>query len=294
MKTGSIVGLSVGGIFALGLVFTLGGSFYTIDQGEEGVILRNGAYVETVGPGFHTKTPFIDTVFEHSLRQQTVSWEDMESYSNDQQPAHIKLSVTFQPLPQSGETIYEQFGGTEGFVSRVLAPRVPASFKNVFGQFKAETAIKDRARLNLEALEAIEASISELAGVVNIVSVQVEDIAFSQAYIDSIEAKQLATVEVQKRQQELETRRIEAEITVVAAQAEADSRLAIATAEANAIRLRGEAEAAAIDARGKALRDNPNVIALVTAENWNGVLPSTMLPNGTVPFIDVGPVINGK
>jgi hypothetical protein len=31
------------------------------------------------------------------------------------------------------------------------------------------------------------------------------------------------------------------------------------------------------------------VIALVTAENWDGVLPSTMLPNGTVPFLNVDP-----
>jgi regulator of protease activity HflC (stomatin/prohibitin superfamily) len=289
MKIGSGIGIGVTAIVGLGLLFTLGGSFYTIDQGEEGVILRNGAYVETVGPGFHTKTPFIDSVVEHSLRQQTVTFENMEAYSNDQQPAHIRISVTFQPLTGSGENIYEQFGGTDGFVSRVLSPRVPAVFKNVFGQFKAETAIRERARLNIEALEAIKESIKELASDVNIISVQIEDIAFSQAYIASIEAKQLATVEVQKREQELAQKKIEAQITVTQAQAEADSRLAIATAEALAIKLKGEAEAEAIDARGKALRENPNVVALVTAENWNGVLPTTMLPNGTVPFLNVDP-----
>lgn len=287
MKIASVVFTALIAIVGLAALFAVGGSFYTIDQGEEGVVLRNGAYVETVGPGFHTKTPFLDSVVEHSLRQQTVTFEGMESYSNDQQPAHITLSVTFQPLPLSGERLYEQFGGTEGFVSRVLTPRVPAVFKNVFGQFQAETAIRERARLNQEALAIIETSLGELTSEVNIISVQIEDISFSDVYIQSIEAKQLATVEVQKRNQELQTKKVEAAITVTNAQAQADSELAIATAKATAVKLLGEAEAEAINARGKALRENPNVVALVTAENWDGKLPVTMLPGGTVPFLNV-------
>ena len=45
----------------------------------------------------------------------------------------------------------------------------------------------------------------------------------------------------------------------------------------------------AIDQRGQALRDNPGVVALVQAEKWNGQLPYTMPPNGTVPFLDLAP-----
>jgi hypothetical protein len=51
--------------------------------------------------------------------------------------------------------------------------------------------------------------------------------------------------------------------------------------------LQGDAEAHAINARGKALRDNPSLVELVQAEKWNGVLPTTMVPGSAVPFINV-------
>jgi hypothetical protein len=51
--------------------------------------------------------------------------------------------------------------------------------------------------------------------------------------------------------------------------------------------LTGNAEAEAINARGRALRDNPTLIELVSAERWNGVLPTTMVPGAAVPFVNV-------
>ena len=55
-----------------------------------------------------------------------------------------------------------------------------------------------------------------------------------------------------------------------------------------AIHRLGNAEATAISARGKALGDNPHLVTLVQAEKWNGVLPVTMVPGGTVPMITLG------
>jgi regulator of protease activity HflC (stomatin/prohibitin superfamily) len=154
----------------------------------------------------------------------------------------------------------------------------------VFGQFNASEAIQERAKLNAQIAAAIAESVS---GPLLIESIQIEDVAFSLTYEASIEARMLAEVEVQKRTQELEQQRVQAQITVTQAQAEADSRLAQAEASAKATRLAGEAEADAIRARGAALRDNPALVALVTAEAWNGVLPSTMVPGSAVPFISV-------
>jgi uncharacterized membrane protein YqiK len=91
----------------------------------------------------------------------------------------------------------------------------------------------------------------------------------------------LAEVEVQKVRQNAEREKVTAEITVIQAQAEADAQLARAT------RIRGEAEASAIKAKAEALKDNAGLIALVQAERWNGALPTTMIPDSTVPFMDV-------
>jgi hypothetical protein len=45
--------------------------------------------------------------------------------------------------------------------------------------------------------------------------------------------------------------------------------------------------AAAIKARAKVLGTNPNLVTLVQAERWNGVLPTTMVPGSAVPFVSV-------
>jgi hypothetical protein len=41
-------------------------------------------------------------------------------------------------------------------------------------------------------------------------------------------------------------------------------------------------------ARAKALGTNPNLVTLMQAERWNGVLPTTMVPGWAVPFVSVG------
>ena len=60
-----------------------------------------------------------------------------------------------------------------------------------------------------------------------------------------------------------------------------------ADAHAYKVKVEGEATADAIRARGLALRDSPLLIELTTAERWNGILPTTMLPGGSVPFLQV-------
>lgn len=287
MRIGGIVSLVIGGFVALLVLVTLGGSFYTIDQGERGVLLRNGAITGTAEPGLGFKTPFIDHVVGISVQSRAKVYEGVETYSRDQQLATLNLSVNYRLPPDQVENIYAQYGGEEGLISRLIDRRVYEDVKTVFGQFNAASAIQERARLNAEVAKTIQ---DRVTGPVIIESVQIEDVSFSAVYEQSIEARMLAEVEVQKRTQELAQQKVQAEITVTQAQAAADAQIAQATAQAEATRLAGEAEADAIRAKGDALRQNPELIRLTQAERWNGVLPTTMLPDGAVPFIDVKPL----
>ena len=56
---------------------------------------------------------------------------------------------------------------------------------------------------------------------------------------------------------------------------------------AKAIELRSKAEAESISTKGEALRKNPEIIRLIQTEKWNGILPQTMLPNSTVPMLEL-------
>ena len=279
-------------VAALGIVF---GSWYTIDQGERGVVLRYGAIVGTADPGLGFKLPLIDSIVRISVQSKAAVYEQMEAYSRDQQPATVKLSVNYRIPVDQVATVYEQYGSEDGLLGRLVERKVFEETKTVFGRFNAVTAIQERSRLNQEIAEAIQDSVR---GPVLIDSVQIENIDFSDAYEASIEQRMLAEVEVQRLRQNAEREKVQAEITVTQAMANADARRAEAQAQADAVRLqaqadaeaiklKGEAQAQAIKARGDALRDNPALVSLTQAERWDGRLPTAMLPDGALPMIDL-------
>jgi regulator of protease activity HflC (stomatin/prohibitin superfamily) len=279
MKLGAVVTAALAAILALTVAL---GSWYTIDQRERGVILRNGAIAGVASPGLNFKLPIIDTVQRLSLETKVLRFEKMHTYSRDQQPAIINVSVNHRiPADQVAE-IYARFGSEKALADRLVTPRVLEETKTVFGRFNAVTAIQERGRLNAEVQAAIAEAVK---GPVIIEGVQIENIDFSTEYEKSIEQRMLAEVEVQKLKQNAEREKVQAEITVTKAKAQADAVLAQAKAEADAIRLRGEAEASAIRARAAALADNPALVSLVQAERWDGKLPSTMVPSSSLPML---------
>lgn len=272
-------------IVAIVALMIVGGSFYTVDQGERGVVLRTGAVTAIAPPGLGLKLPFIDRVEKVSVQTQTYTWQQVNAYSSDQQPADLKISVTFQVDPERVKDLYARFGTISNAVNRVISPIVNRDIKVVFGQFTAARAIQERGRLNTDAREAVRKALEDEPLILQ--SLQIENIDFSKEYIRSVEQRMQAEVEVQRLRQNAEREKVQAQITVTKANAEADSTLARAKAEATATRLRGEAEAFAIRARGEALRDNPGLIGLVQAEKWNGALPTTMVPGGAIPMLNV-------
>ena len=292
--TRGILAAIVGGLAVLAVVL---GSWYTVDQTERGVLLRNGAVVGTAQPGLGFKVPLIDSVEKVSVKTATYTWDKMNSYSYDQQPADLKISVTLRAAPEKVADLYAKFGRLDAAVNQVVSPVVNQQVKVVFGRYTAVKAIQERGTLNSAIKDAISETLKYDPMIV-IESVQLENIEFSQTYLHSIEQRMLAEVEVQKLQQNAEREKVQAQITVTQANAKANAVRAEAQANAEATRLAGEArasnikitgeaEAAAIEARGKALGNNPNLVTLVQAERWNGVLPTTMVPGSAVPFVSV-------
>jgi regulator of protease activity HflC (stomatin/prohibitin superfamily) len=288
----------IGAIVALVVaVIIAAGSWYTVDQTERGVLLRYGAVVGTAQPGLGFKVPLMDTVEKVSVKTTTFTWDKMNSYSYDQQPADLKISVTLRAAPEKVSDLYAKFGLLQTAVNQVVSPVVNQQVKVVFGRYTAVKAIQERGQLNSAIKDAITATLKDDPMII-IESVQLENIEFSQTYLHSIEQRMLAEVEVQKLQQNAEREKVQAQITVTQATAKANAVRAEAQANAEATRLNGEAkasniritgdaEAAAIEARAKALGTNPNLVTLVQAERWNGVLPTTMVPGSAVPFVSI-------
>jgi regulator of protease activity HflC (stomatin/prohibitin superfamily) len=279
-----LVGLLVIALVAFTVVF---GSWYRVDQTERGVLLRNGAFVEVMQPGLHFKWPWMDSVYLIDMQTHTFHWEKVNSYSADQQPADMKISVTLHVAPDKVPEMYARFGGDyKAAIQRLIAPHVNQQVKNVFGQYTATKSITARGKLNADAAAALTQAIS-YDPVFIIEGVQVESIDFSPEYIKSIEDRMRAEVEVQKIRQNAEREKVSAEITVIKANAAADAVRAAAKAEADAIKLKGEAQASAIQSKGNALRENPSLVSLTQAERWDGKLPTTMVPGAGIPMLSL-------
>lgn len=278
-----LAGMALVALLAVAVVM---GSWFIVNQGERGVVLRNGAFVRVAEPGLGFKVPIIDSVVDLSVRTHKSGYEKLTSYSRDIQLAELRVAVNYRIDTSMVKHVYESYGSLQAAVDRVVTPRVQDEVKVVFGRFNAKTAIEERARLGLEMEDAIRAGIKGTGLILE--TLQVEEIDFSKAFEQSIEDRMKAEVEVAKLLQNLEREKVQADIVRTQAQAKADAILAQAKAEADAIKLKGDAEASAIRARAAALQQNASLIELVKAEKWNGALPTTMVPGGATPLISVG------
>lgn len=290
----AVVGVAV----VAGLLTTLG-SWYTIDQGDRGVLLRNGAVIGTSEPGLHFKLPWVDSVTEISTKQQTTYWTcepnakceasqhgEMNTYSKDTQPAWLRVTVNWHVPDGEITNVYSQYKTLSQLEDQLIARRAPVVVKEVFGQFTAPEVVQSRTKFNADVAKAL---IADVRGPVVIDNINIENIDFSAEYLASVSGAMNARVAVQKLEQEQKQQEVSAKITVIKAQAEADAAVAEATAKAKAVELAGQAEATAIKAKGDALRANPGLTALILAEKWKGELPTTMVPGSAVPFINVAP-----
>src|ERR1700738_1433055 len=152
-----IIAAAIVGLVALAAIL---GSWYTVDQTERGVLLRNGAVVGTAQPGLGFKIPVIDSVEKVSVKTATYTWDKMNSYSYGQQPADLKISVTLRAAPEKVGDLYAKFGKLQTAVNQVVSPVVNQQVKVVFGRYTAVKAIQERGQLNSAIKDAITATLN--------------------------------------------------------------------------------------------------------------------------------------
>ncbi len=271
------------GSIAVALII-LTSSVYTVNEGHIGIVKRFSEAKEQVNPGLHFKVPFIDSVEEIEVRTRK-NEERMASSTKEQMPVTISVSVNWTVDKTAALELFRQYGGLSQFESRILDPRFRSATKDVIPRFDAEKLIQDRAT----AIQAIEANLIEEMKEfpVTVDNIQIENIQLPAKYLTSIETKQTEKNLAAAEEHKLARQNLEAQRDVNTAKAKADGIRAVAIAEAEAIRIKGLAEAEAITAKAKALGNNPLIVKLTEAQNWDGKLPATMLGGQNMPILDL-------
>jgi len=272
--------LSIAALVVMGLF----GSVYTVNEGHIGIVKRFSEAKKQVSPGLHFKMPIIDSVEEIEVRTRK-NEEKMASSTKEQMPVTLIVSVNWTVEKSAALDLYRQYGGLSQFESRILDPRFRSATKDVIPKYDAEQLIQDRA----SAIQAIESSfIEEMKGFpVSVDNIQIENIVLPKKYLTSIETKQTEKNLAAAEKHKLARQNLEAQRAVNTAKAKADGIELVAIAEAKAIKLKGLAEAEAITAKAKALGNNPLIVKLTEAQNWDGKLPATMLGSQNMPILDL-------
>lgn len=245
----------------------------SVPTGHTGVLTTFGRVENnTLEAGMNFKAPWQNVVvMDNRVQKQTT---DLICFSSDIQEVSMKYTINYQISSKDAMTIYKTIG--TDYYNNIVVPNITESVKTEVAKYSAEALVGDRSSLS----RAIQDNLTErLAGYnIIVVSASIEDMDFTDAFTDAVEAKQVAEQNKLKAQTEAEQKIIEAEaaaeIKRVNAEAEANAKKIAADAEAYEIEVKAAAEAAANKQLAESITNA--LIEYKYYETWDGKLPGVV------------------
>ena len=275
------VKILIAAIVPLVLVILAATCFTTVPTGYTGIVTTLGK-VEgyTFDAGFHIKGPFQKVIKMDNRTQKAV--EELQAFSSDIQQVDISIAVNYSIDQSTAEKLYKTVG--EEYYSKILYPRLLENTKAVFSKYTAEKLIAFRETLSSEITNLVVEDVSSFRITVEAISVQ--DIDFTDAFTNAVEAKQVAqqnklTAQTQQDQLTMEAQQ-EAQRQVIKAQADAEQAkiaaeadLEVTKIQADAAEYAGRKEAAKNEAIAKSI--TKELVNYYYIKQWDGKLPATVL-----------------
>lgn len=273
------------GVIALVVALVLIGisCFSSVPTGYTGILTTFGRVEnETMEAGFYLKAPW-QSIVKMNNQEQRKSFT-LEAFSSDIQQVNVSGSINYNIDKATAMTLYREVG--TAYADTLIIPRLYENTKAVFSHYKAEELISNRDALSDEIRDMMIADLKSYG--VNVLSISIEDVDFTDAFTTAIEAKQVASqnklkAETEQEQQTMEARAA-AERRQIEAEAQAEVERINADAEAYRIKTQSEAEAEANKKIAESLSEQ--LIEYNYANSWNGQLPSTFVGDGdAIPVI---------
>lgn len=258
-----------------------------VPTGYTGILTTFGKVSDyTLDAGFHFKSPFQKVILMDN-REQKNSFTT-EAFSSDIQQVNVMGSINYNINKTTAMNLFKDVG--VNYFNTLVSPRLLENMKAVFSKYTAEELISSRDQLSVSTREVLSREMSRYG--INIISVSIENIDFTDAFTDAVEAKQVAQQSKLKAEIEQDQATMEAQQAAsrkkIAAEAEANVQKINADAAAYAIRAEAEAKAEANQKIADSLTDE--LIKYTEISQWNGELPTYMAGEGsqTVPVLNLG------
>lgn len=222
------VGGMIGGLI-LGAVLTIVPCFASVPTGCTGILTTFGKVENvTLEAGIHTKAPWQDVItMDNRIQKETVQ---LESFSSDIQEVKVIYTVNYQIRKADAMTIYSTVGVS--YYETVVQPATLEAVKVATAKYTAEALISDRTDLAKSIEELLSDSLDSYNIIV--VSTAIEDMDFSDAFTNAVEAKQVAAQNKLQAQIEQEQKTMEAQEAAKRAEIEARAAAEVAKIQAEA------------------------------------------------------------
>lgn len=262
---------------AVGIFWILTGMIATVPTGHTGILTTFGKVEDkTLEAGLHLKSPVQEVVCMDNRTQ--VAHLSLSCFSSDIQEVIIEYSMNYQIEKANAQKIYKEIG-TE-YYDTVMQPRIQEVVKSVIAKYSAESLVESRDALSVQITDTLIEQLGKYN--IEVVSTSVEDIDFSDAFTDSVEAKVVAQQQLLRAQTEQEQKTMEKQQEAARAEIEANANASVAKIQAeadkevlqiqaDAAEYAGKKDAAVNDALAKSLTDI--LLKYYEIKQWNGELP---------------------
>lgn len=263
IENGSGAATIAGAITLIVVALCIGGSCVAnVPTGHTGVLTTFGKVENiTFEAGMNFKAPWQNVVkMDNRVQKEST---DLICFSSDIQEVSMKYTVNYQISSKDAMTIYKTIG--TDYYNNIIVPNITESVKTEIAKYTADALVSDRSSL----ANAIQQNLTTRLVAYNIivVSASIEDMDFTDAFTDAVEAKQVAEQNKLKAQTEAEQKVIEAEAQAAVKKTQAD-------AEAYEIKVKAEAEAEANKKLAQSITQQ--LIDYKYYETWDGKLPGVM------------------
>lgn len=252
-----------------------------VPTGYTGILTTFGRVEDrTVSAGLNVVWPW-QKVVKMDNRTQRVQITT-SAFSSDIQQVDLQISVNYCINQSTAKELYRTVG--VNYFESVMSPQILENTKAVISKYSAENLIANRD--SLSSLIAKDTAADMASYGITIVAIALEDIDFTDAFTNAVEAKQVAaqnrlTAETQQAQKTME-QEAESKRAIIAANAEAEQAIIAANADLEVVKIQAEAS---LYAGEREAEMNKRISEALTGDlikyywikQWNGLLPTTVL-----------------
>ena len=248
--------------------------FTQVPTGHTGVVTTFGKVSNyTLDSGIHVKAPWQKIVkMDNRIQRAT---ESLSCFSSDIQEVSMLYTLNYQISQKDAMTIYRTIGSD--YYHTIIVPTVQESVKVCTAKYTAEELVSERTDLAKAIEDSLNAKLANYNIMVN--STSIENMDFTDAFTNAVEAKQVAQQNKLKAETEAQQKVIEAEAAANVKKIEAD-------AEAYQLVKKAEAEAEAYRMISESLTDK--VLSKMYYDNWDGKLPGVVTSGSALLQIPTG------